>query len=69
MPQTIQVPAKLFQKFLRAGEALSDLHDSFEDYLIATNPRLLRKLRRSRREQLAGKTRPFDELKRELHLD
>ena len=69
MPQTVEVPAKLFKKFLRAGEALSDLHEAFEEYLITTNPRLLRRLRRSRRDELAGKTRPFEELKRELHLE
>ncbi len=68
MSQTIQVPTELFQKFLRAGEALSEFHDTFEDYLITTNPALLRKLRRSRRDHLAGKTRSFDDLKREMKL-
>ena len=64
MAQTVQVPAELYKKLLRASETLSDLHDAFEDYLISTNPALLKKLRRARRDHVAGKTRPFQELKR-----
>jgi hypothetical protein len=66
--QTIQVPAELLKKILLAGEALDDLHDAFEDYLIATNPALIKKLRKARKEHRFGKARPFDELKRELNL-
>jgi hypothetical protein len=64
--KTVEIPSTLFAKFLRAGEALSDLHEDFENYLISTNPALLRKLHKARREHLGGRTRPFDELKREL---
>ncbi len=64
MGQTIEVPAELFSKFLRASEALDELHDAFEDFLILHNPGLLRRLRKARREQLAGKTRSWDEFKR-----
>ncbi|HEV2382603.1 MAG TPA: hypothetical protein VG206_22780 [Terriglobia bacterium] len=68
MPQTALPPAELFQKFIRAEEAIEDLRDAFEDYLIAQNPRLLRKLRKARREDLSDKTRPFSEFVRELGL-
>ena len=66
MDQMVQVPAEVFDKFLRASRALDELHDAMEDFLIAHNPALLRKLRRARREDLAGKTRPFEEFLREL---
>jgi hypothetical protein len=66
MALTTPLPAELVKKLKRAEKAFDDLHDAFEDYLILTNPRFLRKLRPSRRDQLAGKTRPFEELKREL---
>ncbi len=69
MADTVQVPAELFQKLVRATEALGDLHEAFEDYLISTNPALLRKLRKARRQHLAGKTRPFEELKRTLNIN
>ncbi len=68
MPETIQLPAGLFKKFLRAGEALGELHDAWEDYLISTNPTMLRKLRVARREHIGGKTRPLGDLKRELNV-
>jgi hypothetical protein len=68
MPETIQVPAGLFRKFLRAGEALSELQEALEDYLISANPTLLRKLRAARREHVSGKTHPLGDLRRELNL-
>jgi hypothetical protein len=66
MGQTVEVPAELFNKFLRASEALDELHDAFEDFLILHNPGLLRKLRRARREQLSGKTRSWEDFKQEF---
>lgn len=69
MPRVVQIAVELLKKLDRASEALVDLRDAFEDYLIATNPSLLKKLRRARRDDLAGRTRPFEELRRELSLD
>ncbi len=68
MPQTVGIPVRLFKKFLRANEAFGELHEAFEDYVISINPALLRKLRKARREDLAGKTRPFVDLKRQLNI-
>lgn len=61
MGQTVEVPTEVFNKFLRATRALDDFRDAMEDFFIANNPAMLRKLRRARREDLAGKTRPFEE--------
>ena len=69
MAISFPVPVELVKKLKRAEKAFDDLHDAFEDYLISTNPGLLKKLRRSRRDQLAGRTRPFEDLKRELDLE
>lgn len=66
MANTLQVPTQPLKKFVRAAEALDELQEAFEDFLISHNPALLRKLRRGRREDLAGETRPFDEFEREL---
>jgi len=65
MGQVVRVPAELFKKFLRVSQALDEFHDAFEDFLIVNNPVLLRRLRKARREQLAGKTRPWEEFKQE----
>jgi len=56
----------LFNKFLRASEALDELHDAFEDFLILHNPALLRRLRKARREQILGKTRSWEEFKQDF---
>jgi hypothetical protein len=61
MGHTIEVPTEVLRKFARASEALDEFHDAFEDFLISQNPKLLRELRRARREHLQGKTRPFAE--------
>jgi hypothetical protein len=66
MASTVQVPSRLFGKFLRASEALDEFHEAFEDFLILRNPALLRKLRKARRQHLAGRTRPFADFEREL---
>jgi len=41
-------------------------HDAFEDFLILHNPALLRRLRKARQEQLPGRTRSWDEFKRDF---
>lgn len=64
MGVTVEIPVELYKKWLRAGEALDEWHDAFEDFLILNNPALLRRLRKARQEQLAGKTRPWEEFKR-----
>lgn len=65
MGETVEVPTELLNKFLRASRALDDFRDAMEDFFIANNPVMLRKLRRARREDLTGKTRPFEEFLRE----
>ena len=57
--QTINLPKQVVVKVLKASVAFEALHDELEDYLIASRPALVKKLRRAHREHLAGKTRPF----------
>jgi hypothetical protein len=66
MSQTVEVPTEILNKFLRATRALDDFRDAMEDFFIANNPAMLRKLRRAHREDLRGKTRPFEEFLREF---
>ena len=66
MGQTVEVPVDLYNKWLRAGEALDEWHDAFEDFLILHNPALLRRLRKARQEQLSGEIRPWEEFKRDF---
>jgi hypothetical protein len=41
-------------------------HHAFEDFLILHNPVLLPRLRKARQEQLSGKTRSWEEFKRDF---
>ena len=66
MAHTVEIPTDILRKFARASEAFDELHEAFEDFLIARNPKLLRELRKARREHLAGKTRPFAEFLEEM---
>lgn len=66
MAQTVEVPRTLFERLVRANEALNQWHEAFEGFLISRNPALLRKLRKARREHLTGKTRPLEEFKRKF---
>ncbi len=66
MGQTIEIPVDLYNKWLRAGEAVEQWRDAFEDFLIAKNPALVRRLRQARREHLSGKVRSWDDFKREF---
>jgi len=59
MMQTVTLPQRVVVKVLRASAAFEALHEELEDYLLTQQPALMRKLRRARREHLAGKTRPF----------
>ncbi|HMD83979.1 MAG TPA: hypothetical protein VKO18_04665 [Terriglobia bacterium] len=65
MGQTIEIPVDLYNKWLRAGEALDDWRDAFEDFLIVNNSSLLRRLRKARQEHLSGKARSWEEFKRD----
>jgi hypothetical protein len=67
MANTIEIPTQLFVKFVRATEAIGNLQEAFEDFLISQNPAILRSLRKARREHLSGNTRPFEEFKRRLN--
>ena len=67
MAETVQVPAELVKKFVHATEAFDELQDAFEDFLIVHNPAFWRRLRKARREQLTGKTRSWEEFKRDLN--
>ena len=66
MGQTIEIPVDLYNKWLRADEALNEWRDAFEDFLIMKNPPLLRTLRKARQEHVSGKARPWDEFKGEF---
>ena len=59
MNDTVILPRRVVEQVLHASEAFVLLQDELEDYLLARQSPLIKKLRRARREHLAGKTKPF----------
>lgn len=69
MSKTVEVPISLIKKLSKATHAFKELEDKLEDFLLLSDPEFLAKILRSRADHLAGKTRPIDELKKELCID
>ncbi len=57
--KTITLPKHMVERMLRVTIAFEDLREELEDYLVARQPQLLKKLRAARREHLAGDVHPF----------
>lgn len=66
MPNTIEVSVSLIKKLSKATKAFHELEDELEDCIFLSDPEFLKKMRRSRANHLAGKTKRLDELKDEL---
>ena len=69
MPKMISVPESLIDKISKAGRAFQALEDELEDYLLASDPAFIVKMRRSRKAHVEGNVRPFSLLKREQCID
>lgn len=72
MPKAItespQIPGRLLRRLAEVCADVEQLHGELEDFLLSRNPKLLRKLRKARHDDLTGKTRSYDELTRDLGL-
>lgn len=51
MGATVEIPLKVLESV--------DTLDKLEDWLMAHNPRVLRELKQARRDELAGKFKPW----------
>jgi hypothetical protein len=69
MPRMISVPETLIDKISKAGRAFQALEDELEDYLLASDPAFIEKMRRSRKAHLESKVRPFSLVKSEQCID
>lgn len=68
MSEILQIPSRLVKRLAQVCAEFEELNDQLEDFLISRNPQLLRELRKARREDLAGKTRPYNDLAQQLAL-
>ena len=63
---TIEIPRKVLHSMIVAYQKWEEFSDEFEDFVFASSPSFIKKIRGARREHLQGKTRPMQELKKEL---
>jgi len=64
--KSIEILVSLMKKLSKAAHAFHEREDELEDFLLLSDPEFIAKMRRSREYHLAGKTRPFSELEKEL---
>ncbi len=69
MPKTIDVPVSLIEKISKAAKAFEEFEDEMEDFLLAKDPQFLKKMRRARKDHLAGKTKLLANIKKELCIE
>lgn len=69
MAGTVTIPLSLFKKMSKATQAFQDLEDEFENFLLASNPEFVAKMRSARRDHVAGKTKSLQKLKKELCIE
>jgi len=59
MERTVAVPVSVLRKLRSATRAAAEAEDALEDFLLARDPRFLRKMRAARRSHRAGRTKPL----------
>ena len=64
--KTIEVPKRVVDSMVEAYEKWEDFRGEFEDFVFASDPAFVKKMRKARKEDTAGKSRSLAELKREL---
>ncbi len=66
MDKEVTLPASLFEKFVRASEALDEFTGDMEDFLLSKDSTFLARMREARRSHLKGRVRPLKDLKTSL---
>ena len=69
MEKTINIPVSLLKKMSKATQALQEFEDELEDFLLISDPQFLVKMRRARKDHIAGSIRSLNDLKKELCIE
>ena len=62
MGETVEIPVSLLRKRAEASEAMREVEEELEDYVISQDTELLSRLERARQQHRGGIMRPFAEL-------
>lgn len=64
--ETIEVPKRIVDFMVEACQKWEEFRDELEDFVFSTDLGFIRKMRKARKEDRAGKTRSLEELKSKL---
>lgn len=64
--KSVYLPKSLFHSLIEAHQKWEKVSDELEDFLLVSNPSFIKIMRKAREEDLKGKTRSLDELKKEI---
>ena len=59
MGKTVEVPVTLLKKMSKDAQVIHEVEEEFEDFLLASDPTFLAKMRKARAEHLGGKVKPL----------
>lgn len=68
LERTITLPRSSVEALFEGMEKASRAQDELEDYLFMSNPEIVRQLRLSQKQALAGKTKSFKSLLKEYGI-
>lgn len=64
--KTIPIPSRIISSMIEAQKKWEKFGDELEDFLLSSDKQFIKKMEKSREEDLKGKARNLQELKREL---
>jgi hypothetical protein len=64
--KTVILPQKLFESMFEAYRKWEEFSEEFEDFLLASDKKFIKKMRKARKEHLKGKVKDLVILKQKL---
>jgi hypothetical protein len=59
MERIVAIPVSVLKKFESVAQAAEEARDALEDFLLASDPRFLARMRAARASHRARRTKPF----------
>lgn len=66
--QNITVPKELFDSMLEAHKKWAEFADKFEDFIMVSDKKFIKKMNRARREHKSGNLGSWESLKKEFDV-
>ena len=63
MERTVSIPVSILKKLQSAARAAEEAQEALEDFLLASDPRFLARMRAARASHRAGRTKPLSAIK------